>query len=75
MNSPTILRTSLVMKRIGVSRTTVYRWLNRNSSCYDASFPRPVALGMNSIGWVETEIDQWLEARIRASRPGEQTAA
>ncbi|HEF4735535.1 AlpA family phage regulatory protein [Burkholderia multivorans] len=71
MNSPTILRTSAVLKRIGVSRTTLYRWLDRNSKSYDPTFPRPVSLGANSIGWLEAELDQWLEARIRASRSQE----
>jgi hypothetical protein len=27
-------------------------------------FPRRVKLGPNSVGWVSTEIDAWIEARI-----------
>lgn len=27
-------------------------------------FPRRVRLGQNRVGWVETEIDEWIEARI-----------
>jgi prophage regulatory protein len=27
-------------------------------------FPKPIALGGNSIAWVEDEVDAWLEARI-----------
>ncbi|MCK1313719.1 AlpA family phage regulatory protein [Bradyrhizobium sp. 23] len=29
-------------------------------------FPRRVALGENRIGWVETEIDEWLAAKLAA---------
>ena len=27
-------------------------------------FPRRVRLGQNRVGWVEDEINQWIEARI-----------
>ncbi|VVE15640.1 hypothetical protein PCO31110_02902 [Pandoraea communis] len=64
MNPPIrILRLKDVQQRIGISRPTVYRWLDK-----DPSFPKPVSLGSHSIGFVESEIDAWLEARVRASR-------
>ncbi|MCD9228946.1 helix-turn-helix transcriptional regulator [Ralstonia pseudosolanacearum] len=66
-----ILRLKDVQQRIGVSRPTIYRWLDKTSKSHDAQFPRPVSLGSHSIGWVESEIDAWLEARIRASRAQE----
>ena len=28
------------------------------------SFPKRVQLGLNRVGWVETEIDDWIKARI-----------
>jgi prophage regulatory protein len=28
-------------------------------------FPKRVTLGANKIGWVETEIDEWLGAKIK----------
>lgn len=27
-------------------------------------FPKRVQLGVNRVGWVETEIDAWIQARI-----------
>jgi hypothetical protein len=30
-------------------------------------FPRPIALGPRSVGWIEEEVDAWIEAR-RARR-------
>lgn len=27
-------------------------------------FPKRVQLGLNRVGWVETEIDAWIQARI-----------
>jgi len=63
-----ILRLKDVQQRIGVSRPTIYRWLDKTAKNHDPMFPRPVSLGANSVGWVEAELDAWLESRIRASR-------
>lgn len=61
-----ILRVPIVMKRIGIGRATLYRWIKE-----DPTFPRPVKIGAKSVvGFIEAEVDQWLEARIRASRKG-----
>ncbi|PLI22181.1 hypothetical protein B6J44_27255 [Klebsiella pneumoniae] len=35
-------------------------WLNPKSPRYDATFPKQRRLGMQSVGWLESEIDQWL---------------
>jgi prophage regulatory protein len=31
-------------------------------------FPRPVRLTANSVGWLESDLEQWLEQRIAASQ-------
>jgi len=31
-------------------------------------FPRPISLGGRSVGWLEEEINEWLEKKIEASR-------
>ncbi|WP_322051344.1 helix-turn-helix transcriptional regulator [Paraburkholderia bannensis] len=62
MESPIqILRLPDVEKRLGMSRPTIYRWLQK-----DPCFPRPVKLGSHSVGWVESEINAWLGARIQS---------
>jgi prophage regulatory protein len=30
------------------------------------TFPKAVTLGPNSVGWLEHEVDAWIEARIAA---------
>jgi prophage regulatory protein len=32
----------------------------------ERKFPKRVALGENRVGWIETEIDKWLEDRAAA---------
>ncbi|MGH7057005.1 MAG: helix-turn-helix transcriptional regulator [Acetobacteraceae bacterium] len=57
-----ILRLPAVKARTGLSRSAIY--LRRAQG----SFPSPVSLGGRSVGWLESEIEQWLERRIAASR-------
>ena len=53
-----ILRTKVVVERVGLSRSHLWR-LER-----DGQFPRKIRLGPNSVGYVESEIDEWIAARI-----------
>ena len=46
----------------GLSRSTVYRRLA------EGAFPNPVQLGARAVGWVESEVDEWIRQRIVASR-------
>lgn len=57
-----ILRLADVKNRTGLSRSTIY--LNISQGL----FPRPINLGARSVGWLESEIDAWISARIRQSR-------
>ncbi len=55
-----ILRIRTVMAKIGISRSTIYDWLNPKSKRYDPTFPKPRQLGKQSVGWLETDLDKWL---------------
>jgi prophage regulatory protein len=57
-----ILRLPAVKARTGLSRSTIYLRVSKHS------FPKPVGLGGRAVGWVESEIEQWVEQRIEASR-------
>jgi prophage regulatory protein len=58
----TILRLPAVKQSTGLSRSTIYLRVA------EGTFPRPVSLGGRSVGWVESEIQEWLQRRIDASR-------
>lgn len=49
-----ILRLPEVEKRTGLRRATIYRRAG------EGTFPKPVRLGPNSTGWLESEIDGFL---------------
>ena len=55
-----ILRLPAVIHKTGISRATIYDWLNPKSPRYDPTFPKKRKLGTQSVGWLESEIDEWL---------------
>ena len=57
MDAPAILRMPDVVALVGVSRMTIIRWYQAGT------FPRPVQLGVRSIGWHRDDVDHWLETR------------
>ncbi|RRQ20749.1 helix-turn-helix transcriptional regulator [Thiohalobacter thiocyanaticus] len=57
-----ILRLPAVKARTGLSRSTIYLRIS------EGSFPKPVSLGGRAVGWIEAEVNDWLNRRIEASR-------
>lgn len=53
-----IIRLSEVLANTGLARSTVYKYVA------DGSFPKPVSLGDRAVGWVESEVQEWILARI-----------
>ncbi|MGF2393056.1 helix-turn-helix transcriptional regulator [Klebsiella sp. 20_N_Kleb] len=62
-----ILRLNSIVTKTGIARSTIYDWLNPKSPRYDSSFPKPRKLGKQSVGWLESEIDGWINERAQAS--------
>ena len=60
-----ILRLPAVTARTGLSRSTIY------SRISEGNFPAPVSLGGRAVGWIEAEIQGWLEERIQVTRKTE----
>jgi prophage regulatory protein len=61
-----IIRLAEVRGRTGLSRSSIYAKLKKNPTRpndYDPSFPKPIPLGARAIGWVETELDAWLQGQ------------
>ena len=57
-----ILRLPTVKQRTGLSRSTIYLRIS------EGNFPRPVSLGGRAVGWIESEINDWLDEQIENSR-------
>ena len=57
-----ILRLPTVITRTGLSRSTIYLRIS------EGSFPKPVSLGGRAVGWIEEEVNGWLNQQIKSSR-------
>lgn len=57
-----ILRVRQVGERTGLSRSTIYELVA------EGVMPPPVRIGHRTVGWVESEVDEFLRRRIAQSR-------
>ena len=60
------LRMRAVAAKLGIARSTIYDWLNAKSPRHDPAFPKPYPLGKQSVGWLESELDEWILKRRAA---------
>jgi prophage regulatory protein len=60
--SKKIIRLPEVKSKTGLSRSSIYLRMS------NAEFPQSISLGSRAIGWLNADIDAWLEQRIAASK-------
>jgi prophage regulatory protein len=58
-----ILRLPDVKKRVRLSRSSIY------AMAATGTFPKPIPLGIRSVGWLEAEVAEWISQRT-AKRGG-----
>lgn len=56
-----IIRLPDVMTTTGLARSTIYKKMKLGE------FPKAISLGGKSVGWIEGDIQQWIEAKITSS--------
>ena len=52
-----ILKTNEVMKTIGLSKVTIWRMEKAGV------FPKRINISSRRVGWLESEIEEWIESR------------
>lgn len=57
-----ILRRPLVESKCGLSRACIYAYMKQGL------FPKPVALGPRTVGWRESDIDEWIISRTEKAK-------
>ena len=57
-----ILRLPQVKIKVGLSRSSIY------SAVTEKRFPKPVRLGARAVGWLESEVDEWVNKQVELSR-------
>lgn len=58
-NQRRLLRLTEVKSRTGKSASSIY------AAIAAGEFPRPIKVGPRTSAWVESEVDAWIEDRIR----------
>ena len=66
---PAFLRRKQVETRTGLSRSTIYQYIK------DGVFPKPVPLGPRAVGWLESDVSEWIAGRVKIARDGGRQAA
>lgn len=59
-----LLRLSDVRDRVPYSRSTIYQLITQGK------FPKPISIGARAVAWLESDIDEWIKARIEGGRAG-----
>lgn len=62
--SESLIRLSEVQRRTGYSKAWIYRLMA------DKRFPTSIKIGSRAISFIESEVDEWINERIEASRKG-----
>ena len=57
-----VIRIDEVCNRLQLSKSWIYQQVSLDK------FPRPISLGARAVGWIESEVEGWLEERIADSR-------
>ncbi|MGD8112863.1 AlpA family transcriptional regulator [Vibrio sp. TRT 17S01] len=52
------LRIQDVMSLTGLGRSTIYKFMDEDI------FPKTIPLGGRAVGWLESEIEEWMESRL-----------
>jgi prophage regulatory protein len=53
-----VLRLAQVMDSTGLGRSTIYKYIA------EGKFPIPLQLSERCVGWLENEIQQWIQSRV-----------
>ncbi len=63
-----VIRPKATAIKCGVAPITIHRWATDPKYSH-LNFPKPIPLGENSVGYIEEEVDAFLEAQT-AKRDG-----
>lgn len=58
----TIIRLPQVKARTGLSRSTIYALIK------GGQFKAPISLGARAVGWLASDVDEFIETRVQTSR-------
>lgn len=64
---PQLLRLKEILELTSLSRATIYREIA------EGKFPKPIKISQRASGWLENDVFEWLQERIKLSEAGRRT--
>lgn len=52
-----VLRIEEVKAKTGLAKSTIYKYADAGN------FPRPISLGGRAVGWIDSEVHEWLQEK------------
>jgi prophage regulatory protein len=59
-----VIRRREVEAKTGLCRSSIYQKISKGE------FPAQIALGARSVGWIESDVNDWIGTQIERSRGG-----
>lgn len=59
MSSHRLLRLTQVMDKTGLKRSQIYAYMT------NGDFPKSIKIGPSSVAWLESEIDDWIDKKLK----------
>ena len=65
--NPRLIKLPEVKNRTGLGRSSIYGEIAAER------FPSPIKIGLRSVAWIESEVADWIERKIAATREHSET--
>ncbi|WP_377110115.1 AlpA family transcriptional regulator [Pseudoalteromonas sp. R86517] len=54
-----LIKLKEVIEKTSLGRSTIYEFMTKGT------FPKQISLGAKSVAWLESEVDDWIEDKVR----------
>jgi prophage regulatory protein len=61
--SQSFIRMPELLKKVNLSKSTIYDKINVNSPRFDPDFPKQRKLGGRAVAWLDNEVQEWIDTR------------
>lgn len=55
-----LIRMRELVRKLSVSRSMIYQWMNKDGRYHLAEFPKPIRIGVRLIAWRSDDIDEFI---------------
>jgi prophage regulatory protein len=62
-NEVRLLRFKQINEMTGLPKSSVYALIKKGE------FPSPIPITPQTVGWISTEVSEWIASRVKAARP------